>query len=268
MLTYLALAAAVLVNADTLSIREIQQLSAEVFRVDTVAFEGRTAYIQHIRVPGEDHPLADFARKNQRVLTYLAQHASGMRLSETMRGAGSDDERQRRYMAALQSDSGFNAAYLPLVIRYLQSLGATVSGADAVLATTPRAIRRAEYTRIAVRFFSPFLEGNGGVATHICTAFNDVRELPGPRDFVLEALAYAAISAEMTPDTRPRFSDDFLSARRLMNNLTLSSDTTQRLERARGVMWGIMGQSKTLAEVLADAYELRAAYLPFRVAEP
>jgi hypothetical protein len=266
MLSYFVLAL-LLVNADTVSLQELRRISADLFRVEAMSFEGRTVYSQSVAVPGEHHPLASFARENRSLLTYLSQHGSNVRLTVTLAGVDSDVERQMRYSSALLSDSAFAAAYLPFAARYLEAQGVVVTGLDRTSHGQPRAIRRSEMMRVAVRFFSPFLNESGGVATHVCTAFNDVRDLPGPRDIMLEAFAYAAISAEMRPDAPPRFVDDFGAARRLMNSLALSTDQSVKLDRARGVMWGVMGQSKALADVLLEAYGQRAAYLPFQLTD-
>jgi hypothetical protein len=267
MLTWALGVAAILASADTLSVEDVRRLSADLFRVDTVGFAGQTAYAQSIAVPPEHHPLADFASENRGLLTYLVQHVPGFSMTRTLGRAANDAERRALYTAALRADTAFDRAFLSLALRYLMASGTVVIGADSVLLPEPRSIPASEFLRVAVRFFSPFIDAQGGVATHVCTAFNDVRDLPGPRNVVLEALAYSAISSEMRPNHTPLFNDDFSAARRLMNRLTLASDSAQLLDRARGVMWGVMGQSRALGEILHAAYEQRAAYLPFRIVD-
>jgi hypothetical protein len=124
------------------------------------------------------------------------------------------------------------------------------------------------YLRTAVRFFDPYLADDGKFGgTHICTGLNGVRDLrPAPRARGAGARLRGRQRRAQPTTGRWRFGKDFQTAQRLIARLALGDNPTVLLERARGVMWGVMGASDSLAVVLREGHARHAAVLPFTLA--
>lgn len=256
---------------DSLTLPELRRAAEQIFRTRLVTVQTqvglRTGYSHEVDTLPSAHPLARFVRENGRLLTFLVQHAPAFRVDTLLERETTPEGRQTHFAAALWADSAFKAAFRPLVARYLASQGGALVGY--VPAAARPQITTRDYLRVAVRFFDPFVNPEGGLGTHVCTALNALDELGPPRDRVLEALAFHAILDDMTRGAASRIERDFRPARRLMNRLDLGESHDIQLRRAQGVLWGALTTGPELRAVLLAAYRARAAYLPFvLVAEP
>jgi hypothetical protein len=250
---------------DSLTLTALRQVAEQVFRVQLVTAQTqvglRTGYSKEVDTLPTAHPLASFVRENRRLLTFLVQHTPAFRIDTLLDRETTPEARQTRFAAALWRDSAFQTAFRPLVARYLMSRGGALVGYAPP--TARPTITERDYLRVAVRFFDPFVNADGGLSTHVCTALNALEELGPPRNRVLEALAFEAILSDITRGGDSRLERDFRPARRLMNRLDLGEAPEMRVRRAQGVLWGALTAGSELRTILREAYAARAAYLPF-----
>ena len=252
-------------RADTLSIAAVQARYADMFRVDTVPMGGKTYYAIVVTPDAAPAWAADFLRAHKGLVEYVVLHGPSFQIDSVVGGAPSSATRQARYAEALSRDRAFNATFLPMLARHLRAHGGALTGvADAAVDSVPMRV----YVRTAVRFFDPYLAADGTFGgTHICLGVNGIRELRPAPSLALQALAYVTVNAEAQPKTgRWRYGRDFQAAQRLIGRLALGDDPPVLLERARGVMWGVMGASDSLSVVLREGYATHAAVLPFILA--
>jgi hypothetical protein len=259
----IALGAATYAEGDSLTARDIAASYVSIFHLNRVATpRGDTLLMVSVVPPSPPHPLAPFVRENERWLSYLLQHGRGFEL-EVLVGARRDSVTlQRRFAARLAGDSTFNAVVLPAATAYLRRAGPHVTDVRAPAQKQVIPMERA--IQIAVRFFYPDIITEERILTHVCTVINAVKELGPPRNLAFEALAFSAIMGEVTRGDSSRLEADFAPARLLMNKLDSRGTPDEvRLNRAQGVMWGLMAQSPRLREVLALEYAAKADFLPF-----
>jgi hypothetical protein len=251
-------------RADTLSVAAVQARYADMFRVDTVPMGGKTYYSIVVTPDAAPTWAAEFLREHKALVNYVVQNGPTFRLDSAVGGAPSPAARQARFAEALSRDTAFNATFLPMLARHLRAHGSALAGVPVVADSVQMKV----YLRTAVRFFDPYLDTDstfGG--SHICLGLNGVQDLRPVPSLALQALAYAAVNTEVQPETgRWRFGKDFETAQRLIVRLALGDDPRVLLERARGVMWGVMGASDSLAVVLREGYARHAEVLPFTLA--
>jgi hypothetical protein len=251
-------------RADTLTVAAVQARYADMFRVDTVPIGGKTYYSVVVTPDAAPAWAATFLREHKILVAYVVLHGPTFRLDSAVGGAPSTAVRQARFAEALSRDTAFNATFLPMLARHLRAHGSALAGVPDAADSVPMRV----YLRTAVRFFDPYLDPDstfGG--THICMGLNGVLELRPAPSLALQALAYAAVNTEAQPETgRWRFGKDFQTAQRLIVRLALGDEPPVLLERARGVMWGVMGASDSLAVVLREEYARHAEVLPFTLA--
>ncbi|MHB1313034.1 MAG: hypothetical protein ACYC3L_13545 [Gemmatimonadaceae bacterium] len=249
-------------RADTLSVAAVQAHYADMFRLDTVSLGGKTGYTLAVTPDAAPAWAAAFLREHKGLVAYVVMHGPTFRVDSVAGGAPSPAVRQARYAEALRRDQTFNATFLPMLARYLRAHGGVLTGMSDVAIDS---LSMRVYVRTAVRFFDPYLDADGTFGgTHICQAVNGVLEIRPAPPLALQALAYVTVGAEAQPTTgRWRFGKDFQTAQRLIGRLALGDNPPVLLERARGVMWGVMAASDSLSVVLREGYALHAEVLPF-----
>jgi hypothetical protein len=263
------LGAASFTAGDSLSLAELRRAAGQIFQARLVTAQTqvglRTGYSREVDTLPSAHPLGPFVRDNRRLLTFLVQHTPAFRVDTLLDRETTPDGRQTRFAAALWADASFQTAFRPLVARYLTARGGALVGYVPPAARPTVTLR--DFLRVAVRFFDPFVDAEGGIRTHVCTALNALDELGPPRDRVLEALAFDAILGDIMRGADSRIERDFRPARGLMNRLDLGATAEVRVRRAQGVLWGALTTGPELRAVLREAYQARAAYLPFVLAD-
>lgn len=260
----LALGTAAYIQTDSLSVRDITAGYSAVFRLQRVPTpRGGTLLMVSVVPPSSPHRLAGFVRDNERWLSYLLQHARGFELEEAAAGTRDSAALQARFAARLVADSGFNAVVLPAVAAYLRRAGHRISGVRSP--ASKQVIPMESAIQIAVRFFYPdIITPQQRILTHVCTVINAVKELGPSRNVAFKALVFSAIMGEIIRGDSSRLEADFAPARLLMNQLDSPGTSDEvRLNRAQGVMWGLMSRSPRLREILALEYAAKADFLPF-----
>lgn len=248
---------------DSLSARDITASYAAVFQLHRVPTpRGDTLLAVSVVPPAPSHLLARFIRDNERWLFYLLQHGRSFELEAVASGAGDSATLHARFAARLVADSAFNGIVLPAAAAYLRRDGHRVLGVRSPL--EKQVIPMEHAMRIAVRFFYPDIITPEQILTHVCTVINAVKELGPARNLAFEALAFSAIMRQVRRGDSSLLESDFGPARDLMNRLdSRGTPDAVRLNRAQGVMWGLMSQSRRLREVISLEYASKADYLPF-----
>lgn len=202
--------------------------------------------------------LQRLVRANRRYVLYLTSHAPAAPW-DSVDFHGSRAQVKARFLAKLSQDSVYLTVLAESVERMAHGAAATRKGA----ARRRVSVQRAQ--DVASRFFYPdAILPNGRIQSHVCVAINDVIDMQGGRDPALEAFVYSAIFEDLD---HPRFdvSADFEASSRLINRMDLSSDSTLRLRRAQGVMWGRMVESARLRRLIRAAHARDRSYLPFEL---
>jgi len=251
---------------DSLSARDITASYAAVFQLHRVPTpRGDTLLAVSVVPPAPSHRLARFVRDNERWLFYLLEHGRSFELEAVAAGARDSATLQARFAARLVADSTFNSVVLPAAAAYLRRDGHRVSGVRSL--REKQVIPMDHAMRIAVRFFYPYIITPERILTHVCTVINAVKELGPARNLAFEALAFSAIMGQVSRGDSSRLEADFGPARDLMNQLdSRGAPDDVRLNRAQGVMWGLMSQSPRLREAIAIEFAAKADYLPFILA--
>jgi hypothetical protein len=170
---------------------------------------------------------------------------------------------QQDLLRQLVVDSGFNALVVPAIAAYLNAAGVPVR--HALLKPATRSIPIDTAMRVATRFFYPDILTPKGILTHVCTRINAVRELPN-HDLALEALAFSAIMRDIMREDSSRIEVDFGPARHQMNRLDAPGTSEEvRLNRAQGMMWAMMSQSRALRDLLLAEANRDRVILPFEL---
>jgi hypothetical protein len=161
----------------------------------------------------------------------------------------------------LRTDSVFNATMLPAMRAYLRKQGSDLVG---VPDYQKRVITWDEVLAVASRFFyADQLREDGSVARYICGAKNGIAGLPGRRDYVLEAFAYAGIFRELKSDTPRLLPRDRAVLTEITQRSDLPADSAARILTIRQVYFEEIAREPVLRDVLRDYYEQKADYLPF-----
>lgn len=170
---------------------------------------------------------------------------------------------QQDLLRRLVVDSEFNALVVPAIAAYLNASGVPVR--HALLRPATRAIPIDTAMRVATRFFYPDILTPTGILTHVCTRINAVRELSN-HDLALEALAFSAIMRDIMRGDSSRIEVDFAPARKQMNRLDAPGAAKEvRLNRAQGMMWAMMSQSRALRDLLVAEASRDRVILPFKL---
>ena len=259
-LPFPALAAAPdIAETPEMTVAEVQSAYSDLFTVKVYAF-GVSRYVVE---PPQSHPLAGLIREHGRIAEYLLTNWTGVPNSFISAATGDSTVVAATFQGLLRQDSTFNALFLPFVDRYLNAHGGDLVGFEY---PPPTPLVYDEFIDIAVRFFYPdAIRPDGTIQSHVCVAFNAVRELGGPPRPYAEALAYSAILNEFfpaSPEGPSELERDWRETNRLMNSLALGKDPETRLLRAQGLMWGYMAQSEELHRSLRSEYERSREVLP------
>lgn len=249
--------------------RDLERELPSVVRVDSSRY-GYSFDLDTTRVSGA---LGALARANGHYVLYLTQNALGTSTrAEVFSGAQRADV-QRRLYERLLADTTYVRSITESVTRH-RVLRANAPGAGAarpdVVSGAESPGRTVSFRRVmdvAARFFYPdAVLPNGTIQSHVCVGINGIADMQGGRDLALEGFVYAAIFHDLL---KPRYyvTADFDGASRLINAMDLSADSTTRLRRAQGVMWGLMLQSEKLRQVVVAEYRQASAYLPFRIVD-
>ena len=260
-------------NTDSVRVADIQRAYTRMIRVEAVAESAHDTVIAlRIDAPPSGALLDRFYHANTLWLDYVIRNGRGFREPFVDMGA-SADARRDGYRAAAQriqselrrrtvADSSFNAIVIPAIAVYLRASGVIVS--NSIRGPVQRAINPDSVMKLAVRFFYPDILTSTGIHTHICTAFNAVRELPH-RDPALEATLFSAIKNDVDGDSAT-LDHDIEAASHLMNELDApGAPDSLRLSRAQGVMWGAMLKSRTLRALVIAEVKRQGAMLPFTI---
>lgn len=247
-----------------------------LIRIEAILPAGRsdTGLALHVVAPAPDHLLASFFVDHQLWFTYLVQNGRSFQLPglDGPPTAGAPKPGRQRaaalqadFVRRLEADSQFNSLVVPAVVGHLRAAGVPVDVALQGPASTRISLDTA--MRSAVRFFYPDIVIDDRIATHICTVFNAVRELP-TRNLALEALAFSAINQDINRGDSSVIEKDFGPARKLMSALDAPGPKDRRLQRAQGAMWASMATSKQLRAVILAEARKEADVLPFELAVP
>lgn len=190
---------------DSVTEPAIRASYAALIRIDAAAPTGAadSGFALHLVAPPTGHLLASFFRDHEAWFAYLVQNGRGFALpgldaapvpGAAKPGRASAAALQVQLLQRLAADSQFNAIAIPAIVGHLRAGGVAV--VSALKDPTQVAIPLDSAMPAVVRFFYPDLLINDRIATHICTVFNAVRELPS-RNIALEALAFAAITRDL-----------------------------------------------------------------------
>lgn len=263
----LAAALAATPAGDTSRVLHLEQRYSDFIHVAADSIEGQLSFAVDVDSLGAGDPLAPLVNANNLFFSYMAEHGASTDFSRFVASSRGDLRAvPARYSELLRRDSVFNASMTRVVGQALAPAGVRVAGYDPAR-PLPR-VSMDDVVAVAVRFFYPDdVRPDGTIQTHICIGLNGVQDLQRPRDTVLEAFLYATI-LQAVQDRGSPLARDFLRARDAMNRADLSSDSAVRITRAQGLMWGLMGQSGALRDVLRASYRENAAMLPFVITEP
>jgi hypothetical protein len=249
--------------------RDLERELPFVVRVDS----SRYGYSVDLDTTGASGALGTLARANGHYVLYLTQNALGTAARAEVFSGTQRADVQRRLVERLLAETTYVRSITESVTRH-RALPTPTEGAGAALparvevAESP--VRTVSFRRVmdvAARFFYPdAVLPNGTIQSHVCVGINGVADMQGGRDLALEGFVYAAIFHDLL---QPRYyvTADFDGASRLINAMDLSADSATRLQRAQGVMWGVMLQSEKLRQVVVAEYRRAGAYLPFRIAD-
>ena len=88
----------------------------------------------------------------------------------------------------------------------------------------------------------------------------------GNHDLALEAVAFSAIMRDIMRGDSSRIEVDFAPARKQMNRLDAPGAAKEvRLNRAQGMMWAMMSQSRALRDLLVAEGNRDRVILPFEL---
>lgn len=255
------------VRADSVDLAAITRAYATIVGVEAVAPPGDdSVLVLKVDSPPPGSLLSGFFRDNALWFGYLATNGRSFDVPGLNSANGGKVEAarlQRDLLRGLVADSQFNALVVPAIAAYLNASGIPVR--HALLRSSRRVVPIDTAMRIATRFFYPDILTPTGILTHVCTRINAVRELPN-HDPALEALAFSAIMRDIMKGDSSRLEIDFAPARRLMNRLDVPGPPKEvRLERARGMMWAMMSQSRQLRDLLVAEAGRERVILPFEV---
>jgi hypothetical protein len=265
LLTILTLATPARMDADsaTYSLRDAARDLESLLVVDSSRY-GASFDIDTLTSPD---PLRAFAKANGHYILYLTINSPGAALGQV----SLRDSRaaiKARALERLRADTAYLAALAESVERFRRS---SLPHKGTSRLPEPPVRRQVEMDRlldVASRFFYPdAILPDGSIQSHVCVGINGMLDMKGGRDASVEAFAYAAIFHDILKPMH-RVDDDFGDASRRINALDLGADSTVRLLRAQGLMWGLMRRSEKLRRVLTDEYRRTRHHLPFILSDP
>jgi PAS domain-containing protein len=250
--------------SDTVTVEQVMASYEETFEVVVLPMGDDTLFAVVVpRELGGDNPLADFERDNGFFLTYLMGNAISFDRAELFEAEVPIEERKRSFYGALRSDQRFSEALLTAFGRYLSSRGGVLVGWDHDGGV--QSVTEGDLQRLAVRFFYPdAVTEDGRLAGHICVGINGLEDFDWDRDVLVEAFVYATIFRALREE-RYGLDEEFQAALEAAENLALSVDEETRITRAQGAVWAVLARSENIRKMLRESYELREAYLPFRI---
>lgn len=250
--------------------RDLERELPSLIRIDSSRY-GFSFDLDTTRASGA---LAALARANGHYVLYLTQNALDKDARTEVYSATRRADVRERLLARLLADTVYTRGITESVTRHRalaaangESIAAARGSAPAAPASGLRTVDFGRVMDVAARFFYPdAVLPNGYIQSHVCVGINGIADMQNGRDLALEGFVYAAIFHDLL---KPRYyvTADFDAASRLVNAMDLSTDSTARLQRAQGVMWGVMRQSEKLRQVLVAEYRRAHAYLPFQIAD-
>jgi len=252
--------------SDTVTVEQVMAAYEETFEV--IVYPMRDDTLVTVGVPRElegDNPLASFQRDNGFFLTYLMGNAIDFDRAELLEAEVPIEERKRSFYEALRSDQRFSEALLTAFGRYLASQGGVLVGWEHT--DVVRRVTEDELQRLAVRFFYPdAVTEEGKLAGHICVGINGLEDFDWDRDVLVEAFVYATIFRALR-EGKDGLDEEFRAALEAAEALALSIDEETRITRAQGAVWAMLARSDNIRKMLRESYELRKAYVPFRIVQ-
>ena len=275
LITLVAIFAPVAAGHDSVTVQDIQKAYATTISLSAVEDPVHGPLIGlEVAAPPARSLLSDFYAHNSLWFDYLVQNGRGFTLpgvdGARPKGFGAHGfaqataKLQDEFVHRVIADSQFNAIVLPAIASWLRHSGVKVTNAIQPLA--PFTIPIDTALKTAVRFFDPDIVTPTGILTHVCTHFNEVRNMPR-RNIALEAFAFAAIMGDMQRDST-YIEPDFAPARKLMNELdSKTAPDEERINRAQGVMWASMARSVRLRMLLETEAKRNRVILAFRLVD-
>jgi len=255
-----------MVPSDTVTVEQVMGAYEETFEVVVHPMGDDTLFA--VLVPREldgDNPLAAFEGDNGFFLTYLMGNAISFDRAELFEADVPIEERKRSFYSALRSDQRFNKALFTAFGRYLASQGDVLVGWDHT--DVVRSVTETELQRLAVRFFYPdAVTEDGRLAGHICVGINGLKDFDWDRDILVDAFVYATIFRALREE-KYGLEEEFRAALEAAENLALSVDEETRIVRGQGAVWAMLARSEKIRKMLLDSYELRKAYVSFRIVQ-
>lgn len=211
------------------------------------------------------HPLAPFVRERRQYLAYIAGHVLERVRGVRLESASVRDSLRTAFYRELRDDSAYSRAILAPLAGYLSAHGSGLAG---FAVPAPAAIPIDRATAVAARFYNPdVILPDGRIGVHICTARNGLFASLGQRDVALEALAFAAVWADIEkPDSTAVAGAAFSAALKHVRELPKDGTDAERVARAQQLMWQELGTSTAVQRLMFDASR-RWTGLPFVIVE-
>jgi hypothetical protein len=246
--------------------RDLLRELPAVLRVDSSQY----GYSVDLDTTHASGALGALARANGHYVLYLAQNALSKEARVEIFSSNQQADVGKRLYERLASDTAYVRTITESVARHRALSADARAATQALVEVSAAPVRTVSFRRVmdvAARFFYPdAVLPDGTIQSHVCVGINGIADMQGGRDLALEGFVYAAIFHDLLT---PRYyvTADFDGASRLINAMDLSVDPSTRLQRAQGVMWGVMLQSEKLRQVVAAEYRRAHAYLPFRIVD-
>jgi hypothetical protein len=150
---------------------------------------------------------------------------------------------------------------LPAIRAYLRKQGGDLVDLSEY---EKRVVAWEQVMTVASRFFyADQLREDGSIARYICAAKNGITDLPGDRDLVLEAFAYAAIFRHLGSESPGVLAREKAALSSIAQQSDLPADSAARILAIRKLYYAHMAEDSVVRDVLRDYHAQKADYLPF-----
>jgi hypothetical protein len=218
----------------------------KLFKLETSEYKGNKMLLVAVNEASVTE-YGDLLKQYHLYLAMINQLAGTYKIVDSLKNLA-PSEAEATLLTQLRADPFLKKELLPLMARYLQAKGHSVS-----MAIEPRpTYDMKELLPVAARFFYPHMVG-GKFALHICVGFNGLDTLNPAPPAALAAFSFQAIMSD-----RP----EFIEFIRYIKKARAEKED-QDIQALQKEIWEWLEKNPKLKSLLSDEYEKRKDNLPF-----
>jgi hypothetical protein len=218
----------------------------KLFKLETIEYEGNKMMLVAVNEASVTE-YGDLVKQYHLYLAMISQLAETHKIVDSLKNLAPTDA-ETAMMTRLRANPFLKKELLPLMARYLQSKGHSVSMA---MDPGPTYDMKA-LLPVAARFFYPHMVG-GKFALHICVGFNGLNTLNPVPPAALVAFSFQAIMSD-----RPEFIEFIRYIKK-----SRAEKEDMDIQAFQKEIWEWLEKNPKLKSLLIDEYEKRKDILPF-----